>query len=949
MAADSQESPLMRFFDSFLQERNIRWMLALGVFILLASSMLLIVPAWSDATPAWRCLVFLAYSAAAYLAGEWTYHRLGLRKTGTVFLGITVFLIPILFLVLGQTIAADAKWHNIPLAAAIGTFAWAAANRVFRHFLRETQPTFLACYLILAAAGGVMPLVGAQSGPIVGLALWAVFAAGATKVARHVFWLTEEHRKPRVFGFFPISLLGGQFLALFTLYVAPQLDLSWFGVGCVLVAIPLLTTADAVARVFQERTGDLVRPMPWAILMPLIVGLTLVSIGIVLTAPGLIPPNRPYAMWFAAAIATALLILAARRTGKQAFVWAALVTLTMAYQTTPAFFMEFVKAIRDHGAHLVREESLPYAFYGLTYLPLMIGLTAFAARRVDRQNLFVRPVRWFVVGMACILMAASLTHAKAMFPVGLVLTAVLGSQVVLFRQRRLAVAAMLAFLLAAFGLDAFLHGILGLPLPADVRLMALTAATGLVFAVGRRIDPWLASLAARPALPRLCSDGSTLATIGLATFWLARAVALPLETGWVAGAMIVGLLYVQRCRELALALLNWQAILLCVHLGAPHVDSFLHLELADVRTLVLPVAGLASAAAFLWRHMAERPNASLLAKIQHRLQQGLFVGLLLVSTVLLRSLTIVDTGLVILTFLLAVFAEGMSACRRQSESRAWMAAGVAASAVGYLAYFGVLHFGSGLGMFMLLGLALLLWIGRAWTLHRPQLGVLARPLGTLAYLMPLVSVLLGIKRQMSATESAWHGANSLAILLAGGFYFWRGIELRRRDLLSLSGVILNVALILLWRELQWHDPQFFMIPLGITVLALVQLFRAELPTKVLDPLRYLGALVILVSPVFHIVGGSWIHLFTMMLASVIVALLGMGLRVRALLYTGTGFLLADLAAMLVRGSCDHPNLLWLAGLTLGAAVLAVAAFCERNREALLQRMRLLADTLRQWE
>jgi hypothetical protein len=234
-------------------------------------------------------------------------------------------------------------------------------------------------------------------------------------------------------------------------------------------------------------------------------------------------------------------------------------------------------------------------------------------------------------------------------------------------------------------------------------------------------------------------------------------------------------------------------------------------------------------------------------------------------------------------------------------------------------------------------------------LQRSQLSILARPLATLAYLMPAVSVLLGIGRHLLVTEPAWRGANSLAILLAGGFYFWRGIELRRRDLLTLAGVILNVALALLWRELRWSDPQFFLIPLGLTVLALVQLFREELPAKLLDPLRYLGALVILVSPVFHIIDGSWIHLFTMMLASVGVVLLGIGLRVRALVYTGTGFLLADLAAMLVRGSFDHPNLLWLAGLSLGAAVLALAAYCERNREVLLQRMRFLTETLSRWK
>lgn len=949
MASERREPLLTRFFDNFLQERNIKWMLALGVFILIGSSLLLIAPGWAETPPAWRCLVFLAYSAAAYLAGEWTYHRLGLRRTGTVFLGLTVLLIPILFVAVGRTLDGSRLWVDVSLAAVAGAFALAAARRVFLHFLRGVQPTFLACYWILAAAGAALPILPPQVMPLIGLLLWAVFAIGATKVARHVFWLTEEHRQPRIFGFFPIALLGGQFLTLFLLHVAPQIEWPWFGVGCVLVAVPVLTTADAIARVFQMRTGDLVRPLPWALMMPLCVGLALVATGICLTAPGLIPPNLPHAMWFAAAIATGLLMLVARRTGKQAFVWAALVALTMTYQSTPAFFIEVVKQIRDQGADLVREERLPYAFYGLTYLPLLIALTVWGGRKARRTSLTVRPVRWFAMGMAGVLLAASLTHAKAIFPVGAVLTGVFVSQVVLFRERRVAVAAILAFLLATFGLDTFLRDILGLSLPADFRLIALSAASGVVFVTGRYADGWLAGLKQRPTRPRLCSDVATWATIGLTTVWLVRAVLLPADAGWIAGVLLAALLFAQGLRELAFVLLNWQALLLGATMMTPDVDSFLHLQLTDVRLLLVPLAAMASVAAFAWQYRAEQSDATLLAMVQHRAQQWIAAGLLLLSAVLLSSLSILEVGLVIVAFALAVLAEAISACRLQSEGRAWAAAALAAVAIGYLAYFRVLIVGGGLGMFLLLALALVLWVGREFAICREPFQVLARPLGTLAYLLPAASVLLGMARHFTAAELGWRGANSLALLLAGGFYFWRGLELRRRDLLTLAGVILNVALALLWRELSWSDPQFFMIPLGLTMLALVQLFREELPIKLIDPLRYVGALVILVSPVFHIVAGSWLHLFTMMLVSVLVALLGIGLRVRALVYTGTGFLLADLIAMLVRGSFDHPNLLWLAGLSLGAAVLALAAYCERNREALLQRMRLLAQTLQRWD
>jgi hypothetical protein len=75
----------------------------------------------------------------------------------------------------------------------------------------------------------------------------------------------------------------------------------------------------------------------------------------------------------------------------------------------------------------------------------------------------------------------------------------------------------------------------------------------------------------------------------------------------------------------------------------------------------------------------------------------------------------------------------------------------------------------------------------------------------------------------------------------------------------------------------------------------------------------------------------------------------MGLRVRALIYTGTAFLVADLIAMVVRGSIDDPNVLWIAGLALGAGVITLGAICERNREALVDRIRAITDMLKQWE
>src|SRR5262249_32525945 len=108
-------------------------------------------------------------------------------------------------------------------------------------------------------------------------------------------------------------------------------------------------------------------------------------------------------------------------------------------------------------------------------------------------------------------------------------------------------------------------------------------------------------------------------------------------------------------------------------------------------------------------------------------------------------------------------------------------------------------------------------------------------------------------------------------------------------------------------------------------------------------------LLILVSPTVHIVGGSWLHMVTLLVSAVAIVLVSIGLRVRALLYTGAAFLLADLATMVVRGSLVHPNLLWIVGLGVGATVVALGAFCENHRELLQQRLRIVSASLKQWD
>src|SRR5262245_57284508 len=245
MSAPSEErSSFLRFLDAFFQDQNIKWMLGIGILILVGSSLMLVTAHWDDYTPVWKYLILLGYTAGIHGLGQLSYHSLGLRKTGAGLMLLTVLLIPLTFLGLHWVQPAPlTSWSALfgqagmlVLLAVTAAFSLLASRRIFRHFLRGPQPTFVACYSLLAMAGAIVPTLPTSLAALVALGLWSVFAVGAVKVNRHVFWLTEEHRLPRNCGFAPVLLLGAMFVTLFAVTLAPHMPVTWFGFGLVLTA-----------------------------------------------------------------------------------------------------------------------------------------------------------------------------------------------------------------------------------------------------------------------------------------------------------------------------------------------------------------------------------------------------------------------------------------------------------------------------------------------------------------------------------------------------------------------------------------------------------------------------------------------------------------------------------------------------------------------------------------
>ena len=64
-----RRSPVLRLLDAFLQEENIKWVLGLGVCILLGSSLRLVTLHWAEYTPVWKYLILVGYTVAIFSLG----------------------------------------------------------------------------------------------------------------------------------------------------------------------------------------------------------------------------------------------------------------------------------------------------------------------------------------------------------------------------------------------------------------------------------------------------------------------------------------------------------------------------------------------------------------------------------------------------------------------------------------------------------------------------------------------------------------------------------------------------------------------------------------------------------------------------------------------------------------------------------------------------------------
>ncbi len=1230
----SNRSIVERFVDSFFRRENIRWLSVIGAAIVVASSLMMVTREWASWPVLAKFLTILAYTGLTYLLSDWGRKHLGLQITARVLQFLTLLLLPICFLSLSWLFGPSAELvGSVGLQMALLmvpalALAWFASSRIFDYLWRGKQQTFLASYLLLCVAGALPRIQDAWPAALITFALWFIATVGSIKINRHVFWITEEHRMPRAFGFLPIALLSIQFLTLVAIKTGLALPIEWLGLGLVLMSGTVLVTARTVADVHRQRTGGNIRPLPWNILAPLFIGVAMSLLGVAVSMHGFsYGAQTTYAIVPSALLAGLLMFQATRETNQRAFVWIGLVLFAISYQCAPTLFAGLVQQVKASAASAVGEERLPIAFYGLSYLPFLLavafGSTLFARRE---KPAFAVPMRHFVTVMTFALFALSCFHLKAVFPVAVVNLCLFTLYAVLFRDRRYVLASIAALTVAFAAWIPFANAMQ----LADIHLFhivtslsflatALAALPQLDRLINRLPQPsraWgqdLANLVGEPAV--MCRRWSTLLTLTMAPLWAASVVfgllgavgvyglegtsaptllrtvqhtgnlpliallanfamltirtrspfyslgmwtlvvfagltsafsmqlpLLDIASGATIALVVINLVTMLPLRRVirgstvenyvalyakssdsprttplgVVFLLPLHAITIVLLLGLATVMvvpevllsnlalTGMPLTLAAVAVLLwlvtlkvgfnIRVAGVAAAAVFpfvctallltsgitnayfpltystlplVWTFAAvvvslaayrSTPKevvsiqsvsitwvlvcavlslssfdlvarmtalvafANLAVTERKRIKQrgwtmlamaatvqtlmliaglsgmeewlqiplysseilalvpnialalalstlvwdvrrfGLdedmrlaFSSILRVSFVLAALLTFAiqavdptQVAIMLLAFAVAVTVEIVEAIRKQSEGHIWSSFAMAFASLVWLMAHGELVIGSGASQIALISVSAIGLLGARVIRDHKRLGFASRPLDQLGLLCPAFVVGLTLTRTAMGVPAALSGIDSAMLLSAAAIYFYRGLATSSRELLVLSALVFNVASVHLWLTLGMNDLQLYLVPLGLTVLGLVELLKKEIPVAAHSVLRNVGSLVILVSPVFEILGGSWMHMTTLLLLSVFVILLAIGLRIRTLVYMGSAFLFADLAAMVIQSAVANPGMLWIGGLATGVAVIALAAYCENHREQLLSKIRVLSAELATW-
>ncbi|MFP2959352.1 hypothetical protein ACLEPN_16315 [Myxococcus sp. 1LA] len=461
---------------------------------------------------------------------------------------------------------------------------------------------------------------------------------------------------------------------------------------------------------------------------------------------------------------------------------------------------------------------------------------------------------------------------------------------------------------------------------------AVVSGVGLVLClVGMRLDARGVHVGAA-----LHHGGWVLALLALAGIRDLEHVGMPLSILFALGAAWAVVLR-RRSRELV----GWLATLAAMHGGLMHLGAVY--SSGRGAEFILPYFGAASALlATLVLFMARE---SLRREVGHSFALVALTEVIMGLPLIGASADALREGMVSSVALGALFFALVRRAVKSQES----ASGYLAQVVLALGYLSVRVLGMGAlpgpgdSLAALVGGAL--FTGLYFFAQREGAGLasLRGPMLLGAYLFPMAGLL----------SAPWGEPAHMAALLVGhaAHFAALGAHPDRRGMASLVSVVaFNAALLMGWRASGKGELVYFIIPAGLSLLALLRVFRGALLPELYTQLRALAVTGIYVAaawkPLMFSDGRS---MLLCVLLCVVGVVCGIALRIRSYVYLGTGFLVTCIAANLVRfGMRDH-RVAAASLFMLGLLVIGTMVMLSAHRATLRQRYARVRALLATWE
>ncbi len=232
----------------------------------------------------------------------------------------------------------------------------------------------------------------------------------------------------------------------------------------------------------------MISTLPLHLIVPLIVGIAVTMFGVIVSFNGFTYGiGTTYAVVPTAFLASFLMLRTAQDTKKQAFVWLSLVLLLVGYQCAPTLVSGLVQQLKTSAAMAIGEDRLPFAFYGLTYLPLAIALVIASRMTHHRGHTYLSiPTKYFVICLSVVLSVLSWTHVKAIFPVAVIQVLLYAWMAHQLCDRRLAVLSLASLTVAAGSWIVFGNAMGFTALADEYAIPSLS-----ILAFGLMISPWM--------------------------------------------------------------------------------------------------------------------------------------------------------------------------------------------------------------------------------------------------------------------------------------------------------------------------------------------------------------------------------------------------------------------------------------------------------------------------